>query len=149
MIASLHALIFDHLPAWAAATILALPAGLRVIVAESGIPTPDWVGSLTQVSAFGLVAWIVFFMFTKWLPNIQQAHASQMAEQRTAHMESVRLLAESHATAVTSATKAHSEAVTAMTSAFKESLQAQRVDLLAIRAVCRAPVDFIKGIQGT
>lgn len=145
MLPNLHPIFFDHLPAWASAAILAMPAAVHAVLAESGLATPDWVGSVTQVSAFGLVAWIVFFMFTRWLPNIQAAHASQMAEQRTAHMEAVKLIAEAHAEAVQAASKSHSEAVLAMTNAFKESLQSQRVDLLAIRAVCRAPITDIKG----
>lgn len=144
MLNQAQALLFDHMPAWASAAILGMPAALHLVIADAGVNTPEWVGSITQVSAFGLVAWIVFFMFTRWLPNIQAAHAGQMAEQRTAHMEAVKLIAEAHAEAVQAASKSHSEAVLAMTNAFKESLQSQRVDLLAIRAVCRAPITAIK-----
>ena len=144
MLEQVHSIFFDHIPAWASGFILALPATIRLLVAESGLPTPEWVGSLTQVSAFGLVAWIVYYMFTKWLPNIQAAHAGQMAEQRNAHMEAIKLIAEAHASATQCASKAHSDAVLSMTQAFKESLQSQRVDLLAVRTTCRAPTTAIK-----
>jgi hypothetical protein len=101
--------------------IVGAPAIVHAVVAEVGIPTPDWVGSLTQVSAFGLVAWIVFFMFTKWLPSLQAAAAEQLKEQRDAHTIALQAIAD-----------AHKQAITVLTSQFGESLKSQRQDLLEI-----------------
>ncbi len=101
--------------------IVGAPVIIHAVVAEVGIPTPDWVGSLTQVSAFGLVAWIVFFMFTKWLPSLQAAAAQQLKEQRDAHTMALQAIAD-----------AHKQAITVLTSQFGDSLQSQRKDLLEI-----------------
>ncbi len=113
--------LFERLPEAASASILALPAVVHAVIANLDIATPDWVGSLTQVSAFGLVAWIVFFMFTKWLPSLQAAAAEQLKEQREAHTVALQAIAE-----------AHKQAITVLTSQFGESLQSQRKDLLEI-----------------
>lgn len=121
--------IMDHAPAAVAAFIVAFPAALRALLAEiPGVTeAPVWVGSITQISAFGLVAWIVYYMFTKWLPAIQAEHATQLEAQREAHKQTIEAMATSHSTAINR-----------MTAAFEESLKTQRVDLLAIRAICRA-----------
>jgi len=103
--------------------ILAIPMVVHAAVdGVAGAQTPDWVGSITQISAFGLVAWIVYFMFTTWLPNIQSNHSAQLDAQREAHVEAMKTIAD-----------AHSTAVSAMTKAFQESLLSQRADLLALR----------------
>ena len=122
-------MITDRTPELATALILGVPAAVHAVIAEvTGTEAPDWIGSVTQISAFGLVAWIVYYMFTQWLPDIQAAHAKQLDAQREAHTAAMQTIAE-----------AHSTAVAGMTEAFKDSLQSQRADLLAIRAVCRAP----------
>lgn len=119
----------DHIDPFvtaAVAAILGLPAAAHAIFSEMGATTPEWVGGLTQVSAFGLVAWIVFYMFSKWLPAIQSEHASQLEAQRNSHTEAMRTIAEAHAAAVQK-----------MAESFTDNLKAQRADLLALR-VCRA-----------
>ena len=113
--------LFERLPEAAAAAILALPAAVHAIVANLDIATPEWVGSLTQVSAFGLVAWIVFFMFRNWLPAIQAANAQQLKEQREDHTSSMQAMA-----------SAHAQAITTLANTFSESLKTQRSDLLAL-----------------
>lgn len=113
--------IFDRLPEAATGAILGLPAVVHAIIAETGIATPEWVGSITQVSAFGLVAWIVFFMFTRWLPSLQAASAQQLKEQREAHTMALQAIAD-----------AHKQAVQTLASTFEASLKSQRTDLLAI-----------------
>ena len=113
--------LFERLPEAAAAAILALPAAVHAIVANLDIATPEWVGSLTQVSAFGLVAWIVFFMFRHWLPAIQAANAQQLKEQREDHTSSMQAMA-----------SAHAQAITTLANTFSESLKTQRSDLLAL-----------------
>jgi hypothetical protein len=117
----------DRIPEAASLLILAIPAALHAIVAEAGVvPAPDWMGSVTQISAFGLVAWIVYYMFTSWLPKIQAANDAQLAAQREAHTVAMATIADAHASAIKE-----------MTIAFSDSLKTQRADLLAIRAVCR------------
>ena len=113
--------LFERLPEAAAAAILALPAAVHAIVANLDNATPEWVGSLTQVSAFGLVAWIVFFMFRNWLPAIQAANAQQLKEQREDHTSSMQAMA-----------SAHAQAITTLANTFSESLKTQRSDLLAL-----------------
>ena len=113
--------IFERLPEAATTAILGLPAVARVIVANMEIAKPEWVGSLTQVSAFGLVAWIVFFMFRNWLPAIQAANAQQLKEQREDHTSSMQAMA-----------SAHAQAITTLANTFSESLKTQRSDLLAL-----------------
>ncbi len=113
--------LFERLPEAAAAAILALPAAVHAIVANLDIATPEWVGSLTQVSAFGLVAWIVFFMFRNWLPAIQAANAQLLKEQREDHTSSMQAMA-----------SAHAQAITTLANTFSESLKTQRSDLLAL-----------------
>ena len=126
---SIPAIFSDRATEIAATAILAVPAIVHAVVdGVGGANTPDWVGSITQISAFGLVAWIVYFMFTTWLPNIQANHSSQLDAQREAHVEAMKTIADAHATAVS-----------AMTAAFQESLKAQRADLLAQR-VCKADI---------
>ena len=110
-------------------------AGMLVLGAVAtavGEVTADYVGTITQVSAFGLVAWIVYYMFTKWLPSIQAAHAAQMAEQRDGHVIAMQALAESHTTAIRTVADAAALATNNMTKAFTESLTQQRVDLVAL-----------------
>ncbi len=116
----------DRIPELVSAAILGIPAAIHAIIAEAGVATPEWVGSLTQVSAFGLVAWIVFYMFSKWLPAIQAEHAAQLTAQR-----------EAHAAAMDTIATAHKEAIEAMTSTFATALKDQRADLTALR-ICRA-----------
>lgn len=123
----LRSIIVDHLPATVAAFIIAFPAAVRVLLAE--LPKTDaegLVGSITQISAFGLVAWIVYYMFTKWLPAIQAEHNSQLTAQRDAHNSAMEALAEAHA-----------KAIDKIADSFTDSIKTQRVDLLA-RGMCRA-----------
>ena len=119
MMTTPHAI--DTITGSISALIVGAPAIIHAVIAEIGIPTPEWVGSLTQVSAFGLVAWIVFFMFTKWLPSLQAAAAEQLKEQREAHTVALQAIAD-----------AHRQAVTVLTAQFGDSLQTQRRDLLNI-----------------
>lgn len=115
----------------AATAILAIPALVHVILAEVGTEAPAWIGSASQISAFGLVAWIVFHTFSTWLPKQQEEHARQLKDQRDAHVIATDTIA-----------KAHVAAMTATSDAFKEALQQQRADLLALRFVCHsAPIN--------
>lgn len=109
------------------AAILGIPAITHAVLAEASVTDFEWVGSITQISAFGLVAWIVWYMFSSWLPRIQDDQAKQLDAQREAHVEAMHELATSHC-----------EAITKMTEAFSENLKQQRVDLLAMRAYCKA-----------
>lgn len=124
---SISAFIADHTPAIVSGAILGIPALVHGVIAESGVQAPAWLGSLTQISAFGLVAWIVFHMFSTWLPKQQEEHARQLKDQRDAH-----------ALATDTIAKAHAEAMKEISTAFKESLQQQRQDLLALRFVCHS-----------
>lgn len=124
---SIHAYLVEHTPVAVSATILAVPAIDHAIMAEIGAEAPAWIGSVSQISAFGLVAWIVFHMFSTWLPKQQEEHARQLKDQRDAH-----------AVATDTIAKAHAAAVTATSDAFKEALRQQRVDLLALRFTCHA-----------
>lgn len=125
---SIHSYLVEHIPAAVSATILAIPALAHAIVAEvTGTEMPAWIGSVSQISAFGLVAWIVFHMFSTWLPKQQEEHARQLKDQRDAH-----------AIATDTIAKAHAAAITANADAFKEALKQQRVDLLALRFTCHA-----------
>ena len=120
--------------------ILGVPAAAHWLIAEMPGPTvlPDWIGSATQISAFGLVAWIVYYMFSKWLPAIQGAHSDQLAAQREAHTAAMEGIADAHKIAMQSIAEAHKAAVEKMTMDFKDCLSVQRADLLAIRAICKA-----------
>ena len=124
---SIHAYLVEHTPAAVAATILALPAAVHAVLAEAEVAAPAWLGSITQISAFGLVAWIVFHMFSTWLPKQQEEHARQLKDQRDAH-----------AVATDTIAKAHTAAMLATSDAFKEALSQQRKDLLALRFTCHA-----------
>lgn len=112
------------MPKFAALAIMGIPAGVHAFVAQATTPSapmPEWLGKVTEISAFGLVAWIVYFMFTKWLPALQLTHSTELEAQRKAHTEATKTLADAHAAAVMSLAKA-----------FAESLQYQRTDLLAL-----------------
>jgi hypothetical protein len=112
----------------AVATIITAPAAVHAAVdGISNADTPEWVGSLTQISAFGLVAWIVWYMFSKWLPQMQANQVEQLNAQRDAHVEAMKELA-----------GAHRAAIESMTLSFTDNLKQQRVDLLAMRAYCKA-----------
>lgn len=111
----------NSIPQAASVLIMGIPALAHSMLADVTTQSPEWVGSITQISAFGLVAWIVYYMFTKWLPAIQSAHAEQMKEQRDAQSAATRIIADAHA-----------NAVSAMTTAFSESLKSQRADLLQL-----------------
>ena len=122
-------LLAEKMHELAALAIISIPAVLHAIVAEvTGVVMPEWIGSLTQVSAFGLVAWIVYYMFSTWLPNIQKAHTEQMCQQRDAHVEAMRAMASNHA-----------QAIERITAAYSETLKTQRADLLALKFSCRLP----------
>lgn len=128
---SIHAYLAEHTPAVVSGAILGIPAVTHAILAEAGAEVPAWIGSASQISAFGLVAWIVFHMFSTWLPKQQEEHARQLKDQRDAH-----------AIATDTIAKAHAAAMTATSDAFKEALQQQRADLLALRFVCHsAPIN--------
>jgi len=124
---SLSTLVSDRGAEIASTAILAIPALDHAIMAEIGAEAPAWVGSVSQISAFGLVAWIVFHMFSTWLPKQQEEHARQLKDQRDAH-----------AIATDTIAKAHADAMTATSEAFKSALQQQRQDLLALRFACHA-----------
>lgn len=112
----------------AVATIVTAPAVVHAVVDGIGnADTPEWVGSLTQISAFGLVAWIVWYMFSKWLPQMQQNQVAQLEAQRDAHVEAMKELA-----------SAHRAAIESMTIGFSDNLKQQRTDLLAMRTYCKA-----------
>lgn len=117
----------ERAPEMATGAILAIPATVHAILAEAGAEVPAWIGSASQISAFGLVAWIVFHMFSTWLPKQQEEHARQLKDQRDAHAIATETIA-----------KAHADAITATSDAFKAALQQQRTDLLALRFVCQA-----------
>ena len=124
----------------AVAAILGIPAGIHAVIAEVGVTAPDWIGSVTQISAFGLVAWIVFFMFTKWLPAIQAEHAVQLAEQRTSHALAAKTLADAHAAAIAKMSDSNAVTMEKLSLAFTENLKQQRADLLALRVCHNAQI---------
>jgi hypothetical protein len=124
---SFQQVIMDHIPAVVSSAILAIPAVAHTLVAEAGIESPAWLGSVTQISAFGLVAWIVFHMFSTWLPKQQEEHAKQLADQRDVHTVATETIA-----------RAHVDAMKSASDSFKEALHQQRQDLLALRFVCQA-----------
>lgn len=130
-------MIDNHAPELATAAIVGVPAIMHAFFAEAGAQAPEWMGSVTQISAFGLVAWIVYYMFTAWLPKIQAANDAQLAAQREAHTVAMATIADAHASAIKEMTQAHASAITQTTASFSENLKTQRADLLAIRAVCR------------
>ena len=107
-------------PESAALTILGIPAVANA-VAEAPIPLPEWVGNASQISAFGLVAWIVYYMFSKWLPELQRQHALQVKEQMESHSKTIEALA-----------LGHREAMTTMAKTFSDNLNTQRGDLLIL-----------------
>lgn len=111
----------ERLPEIVSAAILGVPAAIHALIAESGVSTPEWIGSLTQVSAFGLVAWIVFYMFQKWLPAIQSEHTAQLIAQRDAHAKSMDTIA-----------IAHKEAIKQLADTFAAALKEQRADLISL-----------------
>ena len=120
-------------PRLAAASIIAIPAFFKILIAEiSQTVEPSWIGSITQISAFGLVAWIVFFMFTKWLPSMQESAALQLKEQRDAHVAAMTKVSDAHAKAMQDVSDSHKDAVTHLTSAFENVMQTQRNDLIAL-----------------
>lgn len=124
---SIQTYLIDHIPAVASAAILAIPATFHAILAEAGAEVPAWIGSASQISAFGLVAWIVFHMFSTWLPKQQEEHARQLKDQRDAHTLATDTIAKSHVAAMTASSEA-----------FKDALKQQRLDLLALRFTCHA-----------
>lgn len=106
--------------------ILGFPAVIRATLgAIEGAPTPEWLGSATQISAFGLVAWIVYYVLSTWIPKMQDQSAQQLAAQRDAHRDAMNELA-----------KAHSQAVDKIATSFQDSIKTQRLDLLALKGVC-------------
>ena len=124
---SISVYLADHTPEIAATAILAIPTTVHAILAEAGAEVPAWIGSASQISAFGLVAWIVFHMFSTWLPKQQEEHARQLKDQRDAYAITTDTIA-----------KAHAAAMSATSDAFKEALMQQRKDLLALRFTCQA-----------
>lgn len=109
------------IPEAAAILILGIPAGVNAFVSDAPIPMPEWVGNASQISAFGLVAWIVYYMFSRWLPEIQKQHAQQVKEQLEAHTKTIETLA-----------AGHRDALAQMTKTFSDNLNQQRGDLLIL-----------------
>ena len=115
-------------PEISALLILGIPAVINAVVADA--PMPEWIGNASQVSAFGLVAWIVYFTLSKWLPDLQTKHSEHLKDMQAQHSEQMKNQREAHVAMMQQVTNTYSETLKDQREAFSQSLNTQRGDLL-------------------
>lgn len=120
------------IPEAAAILILGVPALVNALIADANVPMPEWVGNASQISAFGLVAWIVYFTLSKWLPDLQTKHSEHIKSMAEQHNEQMRSQRDAHVQMMEQVTTTYSENLKDQREAFSNALNTQRGDLLIL-----------------
>lgn len=115
-----------------------------MILAAVTPEAPGWMGSAMQFGALGIVAWIVYYVFSKGLPEMNKRHADEMTIQRDSHARESAALRETHTAAVIALTNAqlkesslNREVLAGSLKSFREELQMERLACTTERTLDR------------